>query len=128
MGFVAMSIVLLTVLTTLGFRTYSLSVRKEALAHKKALKQDEVRDFNVLQDYLLTKVDSLQRVYAKLALSHNPARTNIGQLAKREAILKKLTSIDCDSQAVESLKLRVENLLELKESLETDIERLQNRI
>lgn len=126
-GFVAMLMMLLAALATLGFRTYQINMRKEALAHKTELKQEEVRDFSVLQYYLLTQVDSLQKVYADLAMNHTATRNNIGQLARREAILKKLTTIDCGNQAVETLKLRVENLLELKESLETDIEKLQNK-
>lgn len=125
MGFVAMLTAFVAALSWVVFQTYNLSTASANKAHLRDLKKDEVRDYCILKDYLLFQVDSLQKVYADLATNHHSPKTINEQLAKRTVILDKLTLDNSDTQAVESLKSKIENLLELKESLETDIAQLQ---
>lgn len=124
-GFVAISVAFVAALSWVVLQTYSLSTARATRAHLRDLKKDEVRDYCILKDYLLVQVDSLHKVYAALATNHHYPKTVNEQLAKRSTILEKLTSSDWDTQAVQSLKLKIDNLLELKESLEKDIAQLQ---
>lgn len=123
-GLIAVSAIALVALSVLGFSTYNWSARKAALAHQSALKQEEVRDFGILENYLLGQVDSLQNVYNRLT-GHGKITA---QLAGREAILKKINAEHADIQGINTLKSNIEALLKLKESLETDIQKLQSRM
>lgn len=127
-GFVAILIAFVAALSLVVFQTYSYTTASAVKAHQRELRKDELRDYQLLKNYLLVQVDSLQKQYASLPADQFISQTAAKELARREAILKVLSSSRWDTATLPSLKANIENLLELKESLETTLEAAQPRI
>ena len=117
--------VLLVAMLLLGFRTYSLSAEKAAMARKSEMLEEEVRDFGILKTYLMEQVDSLQDAYDALVMENatlqGSSEEATRKLAEKAAIIKKLKEKGTKSKEVKTLKSTVEDLLKLKASLESEI-------
>lgn len=129
-GFIVLLGVLLLAMTLLGFRTYSLSAEKAAMAHKSELLEEELRDFGILKTYLLNQVDSLRHSYDGLvqenANLHGESAEAQRKLAEKDAIISKLKAKGTSEKGVNNLKSQIEQLLNLKATLEITIADLRS--
>lgn len=126
-GFVTMSTVLLAVLLLIGVRTYSVSANKAEKAHEAELLNEEARDYGILKEYLTGQVDSLKTVYDNLVAHYHSSRNLVEELNKNEAVPRKVNSVENEYQEIITLKSNVEDLLEMKETLEFAIAELQSK-